>query len=170
LDKFLEICNEIGIPMAAEKTMGPLTYLTFLGIELDIINQVARLPADKLSKCLSLIAEFLLRKKVTFKELLSLCGVLNFACHVVVPGRAFLRRLFDRCRGIRKPHHKVKLVRGVKEDLRVWEQFLLQFNGRCFFLDDNFVTADTLQLYTDASRSLGYGAAFQKSWFSGVRR
>jgi len=72
------------------------------------------------------------------------------------------------CRGIRKPHHKVKLVRGVKEDLRVWEQFLLQFNGRCFFLDDNFVTADTLQLYTDASGSLGYGAVFQKSWFSGV--
>ena len=101
---------------------------------------------------------------------MSLCGVLNFACQVVVPGRTFLRRLFDRCRGIRKSHHKVKLVRGVKEDLRVWEQFLLQFNGRCFFLDDNFVTADTLQLYTDASGSLGYGAAFQKSSFSGVRR
>ena len=32
LDKFLEICNDIGIPMAAEKTMGPLTCLTFLGI------------------------------------------------------------------------------------------------------------------------------------------
>ena len=50
---------------------------------------------------------------------MSLCGVLNFVCQVVVPGRTFLRRLFDRCRGIRKPHHKVKLVRGVKEDLRV---------------------------------------------------
>ena len=59
--------------MAAEKTMEPLTCLTFLGIELDIVNQVARLPADKLSKCVSLIAEFLLRKKVTFKELLCHC-------------------------------------------------------------------------------------------------
>ena len=34
----LEICNEIGIPMAAEKIMGPLTCLAFLGIELDIVT------------------------------------------------------------------------------------------------------------------------------------
>lgn len=38
LDKFLEICNEIGIPMAAEKIMGRLTCLAFLGIELDTVT------------------------------------------------------------------------------------------------------------------------------------
>jgi hypothetical protein len=32
LATFLGICQDIGIPMAAEKTMGPLTCLTFLGI------------------------------------------------------------------------------------------------------------------------------------------
>ena len=42
LATFLGICQDIGIPMAAEKTMGPLTCLTFLGIELDTVNQIAR--------------------------------------------------------------------------------------------------------------------------------
>jgi hypothetical protein len=59
-------------------------------------------------------------------------------------------------------------VRGVHEDLKVWEQYLLQFSGRYFLLDDNFVTADTLQYYTDAPGSLGCGAVSQRFWFNKV--
>jgi len=55
--------------MAPNKTVGPEKVLTFLGIELDTENQVARLPDDKLLKCLSMIKAFLSRKKVTLKEL-----------------------------------------------------------------------------------------------------
>jgi hypothetical protein len=55
----------------------------------------------------------------------------------------------------------------VKEDLKVWKEFLVNFNGICFFLEDKFISADLLQLYTDASGSLGYGAVFQQSWFYG---
>jgi hypothetical protein len=167
LENFLGICQNIGIPMAAEKTMGPLTCLTFLGIELDTVNQIARLPEDKLSKCLDLIKEFLHRRKVTLRELQSLCGLLNFECQGVVPVRAFLRRLFDLCRSLRKPHHRVKLTVGVKEDLKVWEQFLIFFNGKCFFMEDNVVSTDMLQLYTDATGRYGYGALLETSWFYG---
>ena len=53
------------------------------------------------------------RKSVTLKELQSLIGLLNFACCVVVPGRAFLRRLIDLTRGVRKPTHHVRLTRKV---------------------------------------------------------
>jgi hypothetical protein len=55
----------------------------------------------------------------------------------------------------------------VKEDLKVWKEFLVNFNGKCFFLEDRFISADLLQLYTDASGSMGYGAVFQQSWFYG---
>ena len=55
----------------------------------------------------------------------------------------------------------------MKEDLKVWKEFLVNFNGICFFLEDKFISADLLQLYTDASGSLGYGAVFQQSWFYG---
>ena len=55
----------------------------------------ARLPPDRLVKCRDLIAGFLRRRKVTLRGIQSLTGLLNFACTVVVPGRAFLRRLID---------------------------------------------------------------------------
>jgi hypothetical protein len=77
------------------------------------------------------------------------------------------RRLLDLCRGLRKPHHRVKLTVGVKDDLKVWEQFLIFFNGKCFFMEDNVVSTDMLQLYTDATGRYGYGALFGTSWFYG---
>ena len=91
--------------MAPEKTMGPATTLAFAGIKLDSIQMEARLPPDKLAKCGQLISIFLLRKKVTLHEIQVLTGLLNFACSVIVPGRAFLRRLIDLTIGIKAPHH-----------------------------------------------------------------
>ena len=65
------------------------TRPSFACIELDSTCPEARLPHDKLKKCISLITDFSRRKKVTLRELHSLLGLLNFACSVVVPGRAF---------------------------------------------------------------------------------
>ena len=93
LDLFIDLCSYIGIPIATEKTFGPLTTLFFAGIELDSVLMEARLPPDKLYKCSALLSDFLHRKKATLREVLSLTGLLNFACSVIVPGRAFLRRL-----------------------------------------------------------------------------
>ena len=93
LSKFLSVCQDIGIPMAPEKTVGPSTNITFLGIELDTVAQEARLSLDKLERCQELIQDFLRRKKVSLREIQSLCGLLNFACQI--PGRPFLRRLFS---------------------------------------------------------------------------
>ena len=61
--------------MAPKKTYGPVTTPSFAGIELDSVLLEARLPSDKLDKCRSLISEFLHRKKVTLKEVLSLTGL-----------------------------------------------------------------------------------------------
>ena len=96
-----------------------------------------------------------------------LVGVLNFACSVVVPGRAFLRRLIDLTIGIRHPHHRVRLTRQAKLDLGVWLEFLNNFNGRSFFLATRFLTGDVLQLYTDAAGGVGYGAMSGSAWFHG---
>lgn len=133
LQLFLDTCQYLGIPMAPEKSIGPLTTLSFAGIELDSKLQVARLPQDKLKKCHELLSDFLHRKKVTLKELQSLIGLLNFACSVIIPGRAFLRRLIDLTIGYKAPHHYVRLTCTVKDDLKVWVNFLHNFNGKSFF-------------------------------------
>ena len=81
--------------MAPEKTVGPSTTLAFVGIQLDTALMEACLPQEKLDKCRELLSTFLRRRKVTLLEIQSLTGLLNFAYMVVVPGRAFLRRLID---------------------------------------------------------------------------
>ena len=67
----------------------------------------ARLPEEKLQKCRNLLTDFLSRRSVCLKELQSLIGLLNFTCLVVVPGRAFPRRLIDLTKGITKPHYHI---------------------------------------------------------------
>ena len=97
------------------------------------------------------------RQKVTLRELQSLIGLLNFACSVVVPGRAFLRRLINLTIGVKRPHHYVRLTRQTKKDLQIWECFLESFNGRSLFLQEDWSSSHSLRLYTDAAQSSGFG-------------
>jgi len=168
LDVFIKFCSEVGVPIAAEKTFGPFTELQFVGITLDTVKLEARLPQDKIDKCTSLIESFLPRSKVTLRELQSLIGVLNFACLVVLPGRPFLRRLIDLTIGMSHPRHHIRLTKQTKQDLRTWAQFLLNFNGRSFFIEDEITSSNALKLYTDSAGSLGFGAIYDNKWFGGT--
>ena len=168
LQNFLSLCQYLGVPIAPEKTVGPQNILSFAGIELDTLSMEARLPADKIEKCKLLISSFLRRKKVTLREIQSLTGVLNFACSVVVPGRAFLRRLIDLTKGVKSAHYFVRLTKWVKAELSMWQSFLDDFNGRSFFLSDIWLDSFSLNLYTDAAASLGYGAVFGNEWCFGA--
>ena len=167
LQFFLELCDFLGIPMAPEKTFGPSTILTFAGIELDTIRCESRLPEDKLLKCKQLIAVFIKKRKATLRELQSLTGVLNFACSVVVPGRCFLRRLIDLTIGLRRPNHFVRVTKEVKADLFTWQQFFQEYNGKSFFLNENWENSMSLQLHTDAAGAHGFGAIFGNHWCFG---
>ena len=91
-----------------------------------------------------------------------LIGLLNFTCLVVVPDRAFLPRMIDLTKGVNKPHHYIRLSRGAKLDIMLWVRFLDDFNGRSFFLSDVWKTSQSLQLYTNAAGSIGFGAVFDR--------
>ena len=58
LDNFILMCNYLGVPLAPEKTVGPVTVLQFAGITLDSVCQEARLPEDKLLKCRAMLQNF----------------------------------------------------------------------------------------------------------------
>ena len=164
---FMTLCEQLGVPLAPDKTVGPTTALQFLGITLDTVSMEARLPEDKLAQCRSLILSFLNREKATLREIQSLIGVLSFSCSVI-PGRGFLRRLIDLTLHVTKPHFHIRITRQVKLDLLTWQEFLAGFNGKAFFIDANFLTGDYLQLFTDASGGVGYGAVCGPEWFSGT--
>lgn len=116
----------------------PCHHCLLLALNLTLLMET-RLPRDKIDKCISLILNFLRRKKVTLMEVQSLANLLNFACFVVRLGRAFLRRLIDLTLGIRSPGHKIRLNREVKEDLQLRSSFLSNSNGWSFFLDENWL-------------------------------
>ena len=104
LQNFISLCNYLGVPIAPEKTVGPQTVLIFAGIELDTNTMETQLPNNKITKTKTFLSDFLRHKKVSLKETQSLIGLLNFACSVVVPGRAFLRRLIDLTKGGKLSH------------------------------------------------------------------
>ena len=76
----------------------------------------------------------------------------------MVPGRAFLRRVYALTQKVQKHYHHVKITKEVRADLETWYQFLSEYNGRSFFLLDAVHTDRALQLYTDSSKTIGYGA------------
>ena len=127
----------------------------------------ARLPQEKILKCVETISAFLKRKKVCLQELQSLIGLLNFATSVITPGTAFLRRLYDLTQGVQKPHHFIRLRAEVKADLRIWLSFLSSFNGVYFFRKEIWENSTKLQLFTDAAGSIGFGAVFGNAWCYG---
>lgn len=125
------------------------------------------MPQDKLDKCLAAISLLLHKKKAILRDIQSLTGLLNFACSVVTPGRAFLRRLIDLTIGVNSPYHYIRITKEVRADLAVWQSFLCSFNGKSFFLEDKWYNSEHLNLFTDASGSLGFGAIFGSKWCYG---
>lgn len=93
-------------------------------------------------------------------------GLLNFACQVIVPGRAFLRRRIDLTRGVRAPHHYIRLNQEVRKDLHAWWEFIESYNGKAMLFSSIWEDSEHLHLYTDAS-NLGIGAIRGTSWFYG---
>ncbi|KAK2186344.1 hypothetical protein NP493_205g03044 [Ridgeia piscesae] len=54
MNAFISLGEQMGVPLAPEKTQDPTIVLPFLGIILDTVELEARLPDDKLAKLLEL--------------------------------------------------------------------------------------------------------------------
>ena len=167
LQSFGDLCAELGVPLAEEKTVFPSTVLTFLGLEIDTVALTVSVPAGKLSEIRLKTQAAVRSKKLTLRSLQSLIGSLSFICRAVAPGRAFLRRLIDLLSGCNKPWHKIRLSRGAKADLQMWLVFLEKFNGKAIISDQFWVQDSDIQLFTDASGGIGFGGYFGGRWFSG---
>ena len=121
-----------------------------------------------MEKCRNLLHLYSVKKSCTLRELQSLLGYLNFCCSIITCGRAFLRRLTNLTIGIKRPFHHIRLSQDVKSDLCLWLSFLEQYNGKSMFLNDRFLSSNTLALYTDSAQSIGYGAIYSSKWLHGL--
>ena len=168
LKHFLGMCERIGVPIKAEKTVQPSTVITFLGIELDSVSRVARLPQAKLNKIQRSIEVLMRKTTVSLKDVQSVIGLLNFACQVITPGRPFLRRLIALTMGIQNPRRPITLDQEARLDLSAWLLFIKHFNGTSMFLHDRWIQSTKLHFYTDSSGAIGFAAVFGNHWFNGA--
>ena len=166
MDTFDRVCDRLGVPVAQEKTEGPCTKLQYLGLLVDTEKMVIQIPDSKLLDLKSKIELVLTRKKVTLRELQSLCGSLAFCSKALPAGRAFSRRIYLATSYAKKPHHFIKVTTGMRQDLSVWKMFLENFNGISYMLDSEWTSNSILNLYTDSAggSTLGCGAYFQGKW------
>jgi hypothetical protein len=150
------------------KTQLPTRVLTIYGIEIDSAAMLARLPSDKIQKISNLLFTLKGKRSVMLRELQSLVGLLIFVCTVIIPGRAFLRRLIDLTIGHSNPQYRITLNAESRADLRAWHEFIDNFNGKLCFIFDAWISSDTLRLYSDAAGVHGgYAAVFGSNWFTG---
>ena len=164
---FEKLSHDIGIPLNHGKRCLPSTCQIVYGIEIDAAVMELRLPEEKLTKATSLVNRITNRRKVTLRDLLSLIGLLNFACLVVPPGRAFLRRLINLTIGVTRLNNFMTLNHEARADLAAWQEFVVSFNGKSMFLEQQFLSSTTIKLYTDASSDIGFAVVFGKKWVAG---
>lgn len=166
MSSFQSICTECGIPLAVEKTQGPVTCLIFLGIEIDTDQMCIRIPREKILELRGLLEALIVRKKVKVRTLESLVGKLNFFSKAVRGGRAFNRRFYDAMIGISNPDFYIRLNSAVKQDMTMWLRFLVDFNGKAYFPQREWTSSRVLQLFTDSAGSagLGCGCYFGGRW------
>ena len=95
MNTFLKISEELGVPIAENKTVHLTTVLTFLGLEIDKVLMVVRIPSCKLLKLKSYIEEILIRRKVKHRLVESAVGLISLCTRAIPPDRAFVRRFYD---------------------------------------------------------------------------
>ena len=164
---FQAMCATLGVPLAPEKTEGPVQTIQYLGLEIDSIHAQVRVPRSKVRATCQKIHHLLSKRKASLVALQSLLGSLNFLCKAVAPGRAFLRRLIGLTVGLKKPHHLVRISKGARLDLLMWLHFLSHFNGVSAFLSQHWESNEALDLFTDAAAGIGFGAYFKGKWIQG---
>ena len=128
-----------------------------LGIELDSVNQLARLPNDKLTSLLNLLHRWSSYRWCTKRQLQSLIGHLHHAAKVVWPGRAFICRMINLLHNFRRDDHPIRLSAEFKKDLRWWcpaSEWTL-----CLFAThlSGSLSSASIKIYLSAVRSLHIG-------------
>jgi hypothetical protein len=62
---FIEVCSQLGVPIADDKTDGPSTRITYLGLLIDTEKMSIQIPDEKVQGLLYFLNEASKRKKIT---------------------------------------------------------------------------------------------------------
>ena len=167
LSTAIAVCKRLCLPLHPGKCVGPSTVLVVLGIELDSVSQVARLPAEKLLALKELITLWLTWKWCNRQDLESPIRHLHQAAKVGWPERTFLHCMIDLLRCFQRRDHPFCLNREFQLDLLWWHHFFSDRHHISFWLFPGLVPEGEDEVSSDAAGSLGYAAYLKNYWFEG---
>jgi hypothetical protein len=164
LECFEAWCKTMCLPLNEKKAVSPRKRLTFLGIELDTVGMLAKLPLEKVERIRNEVQRMMKNRKPNLEQIQSLAGLLSWAAQAVAPARTFVRRVFDLGKGLKKAHHRRWMTAGALQDLRVWECFLREHNGISFFITERWAAGNRYSVRSDASGIVGFGFWCDEGW------
>jgi hypothetical protein len=89
------LCKELGVPLAVENTIGPSCVITFLGLQIDTLEMVIKIPPPKLSEVQQKLIETLKKKKITLNDLMTHEGPMVFSTAKGTPNSLHRELKFD---------------------------------------------------------------------------
>ena len=194
VNRFLQLCRYLQVPVSLDKTEWATTRIVFLGILLDGLCHVLVVREEKRIKAVNMLKHCSSKKKVTVLAIQQLAGTLNFLSRAIYLGRAFIRSMYDNYKGFvnvaklgqhkyqrepksLKPHHHIAIDKTFREDCAIWIKFLeptpditnLSHLLRPFVDLTTMLTATELKFFSDASANvdLGFGCYYDKKWTYG---
>lgn len=165
--KLVLVFNALGIPISKHKTVGPATRVVWLGLVIDTVLMRAELPTEKLERIRKFIRDMLSNTRVTKHELLKLLGHLHFATRVIKAGRPYVRYLIELSSSVTELFHTVKLNKDCIKDLRMWLDFLDNWNGVAIFQDSILTTSANLGMLYHSCIEMGFAGSYKQNWFKG---
>ena len=102
---FKQVCHEIGMPISLDKSIRPVQVIEFMGLTIDSVLMVVRVPDNKLQDISSILITMIKKQKATGCELEFLAGKLNFISRIIPAGMRFIQRIYQMQIGIKKKLH-----------------------------------------------------------------
>ncbi len=157
------VAGELGVPFHPDKTEGPTTRLTFLGMGLDTQLMIVYAPIDKVIRASAAINIILHNGRVKVRLVASALGLCAFLCRAIGPaGRAFLQRSY-RAIASKDMNQYILLGPECRLDLLQWRTFLYSYNGQTMMPIDDGQQGQSFGLWTDSSTSWGCSAYLQSA-------
>ena len=75
--------------------------------------------------------------------------------------------MIDLSTTVKQLHHHIRLTTDARLDIRWWLDFLPQWSGKTLILENHWTPSTKMQLFTDASGTIGWGAYWCGKWLQG---
>ena len=134
MDTIHSTCEEVGVPMAQDKCVRATQIIKFLGLLIDTMLMVIRVPQDKTEDLLAHLRQTLGTTTAPVIALQSLASKLNFITKAFPLGRPFIHSLYTAAAG-KHPARIIPITEDIRGDLELWTTFLSSFKGWLLILD-----------------------------------